>query len=744
MRNIKNFLDYTVLDLETTGLDPKTSDIIEIALLKVRKGEIIERFSTFVYTPLELTAHVQYLTGIHPHDLQGRPDFITLIPKIKTFIGDDALLGHNIHFDVDFLEEKGIDVQKNSLYDTYLLSNILYPELPSHSLETNTKYFHIPHEDSHRATADVEATHALWIRLIASFPKISDEQRSQIALLKEKSHWPLLDFFLDNRKPSHEALALEEIAMVHPEKFPAFTLQKSSEPTVLLVPGRDPVDMAKSLVLKGKTLFVGAHDYTLEKLHLVFPDASLLFSPSDYLVPEKVQALKKKGHVNEEESMLVLKTILYPGRVLRDEFRLSHPERKVWKNLCLHEKEDAGFLNPYQEAYQKAIQSEKAITHHWQLLKNPELPKYFQQVVLLEPHLLEDNATFVYGHRFSEEDFLLQSLKTVWQQSGKEFFEEIRKIGSMVVPSALYPEHVVLSPNIVESHEFLKLKRRVEQLLSDEAFLEQKPYLQSLESFFHVDDSSRVRWLTVDPKKKETTLHMAPLSIKTLLKKNLFEASTVMLISQTGKDFSFLPDQSAVHDVSRSSGMKVVLPPRSRLRGSRKDGDHSALLSFLAEEIPKKTGNIGVIFSSKAILRRYFFDLISVLPDSMLVLGEDLSGGAGKFRDRYITSDAKTKVLFLTYRNLGIFPPELLSFSTIFLQSLPFDPPGLPIHQARQMAVRNSFVDYALPRAKENLLLILSTFSRHSAENHLVILDRRVQEQNYGQEFLKLTSPSSE
>jgi Rad3-related DNA helicase len=211
-----------------------------------------------------------------------------------------------------------------------------------------------------------------------------------------------------------------------------------------------------------------------------------------------------------------------------------------------------------------------------------------------------------------------------------------------------------------------------------------------------------------------------------------------VLISQTGKDFPFLPDKTMVQDVSRPGEFKTVLPSLSRIRGSRKDGDHSAMLSYLAEEIPKLSANVGVIFSSKAVLRRYFFDLIAVLPDTILVLGEDLSGGMGKFRDRYVTSDAKTKVLFLTYRNLRIFPPELLDFSTIFLQSLPFDPPGLPIHQARQMNVPNSFVDYALPRAKENLLLILSTFSRKPGEKDLIILDRRIQEQNYGDEFLKV------
>lgn len=731
-----SFLDYTVLDLETTGLDPKTNDIIEIAIMKVRNGEIGERFSTFVYTPLEVTDHVQYLTGIHANDLQGKPDFITLMPKIQAFIGDDALLGHNIRFDVDFLAEKGVDVQKNLLYDTYLLSNILYPELPSHSLETNTKYFGIPHKDSHRAMADVEATHALWKRLIASFPELSDNQRRQIAFLKEKSHWPLLDFFLQDRKPSHEALPLNEMTIFHPEKLSACSLRESSPCMVILSRGLDPVDAAKSLNFHEKTLFVGAHDYTLEKLNTVFPDAALLLSPSDYLAPEKVEQVKKRKHLIEAEAMLLLKTIVYPGRVLRDEFRLSHPERKIWNNCSIEEKEETGFLNPYQEAYQKAISSEKAITTHWQLLKNPELRKHFNQVVIVEPHLLEDNATFVYGHRFSEESFLLQSSSAEWQKAGQEFFQDVRDLGEILVPSALYPEHMVLSRNIVESHEFLSLKRKVENMLSDEAFMEHKASLQTLESFFHYEDPSWVRWFTVDPKKHETTLHMAPLSIKTLLKKNLFDDVSVILISQTGKAFSFLPDHTVIHEASRPLSVTPILPPVSRIRGARKDGDHSAILGYLAEEIPKMSGHIGVIFSSKAVLRRYFFDLITVLPEEILMLGEDLSGGAGKFRDRYQSSVAKTKVLFLTYRNLGVFSPELLSFSTIFLVSLPFDPPGLPIHQARQMAVRNAFVDYALPRAKENLQLILTTFDRQTQEKRFVILDRRVQEQNYGEEFL--------
>src|SRR3989304_8623042 len=145
---MKEFQDYISLDLETTGLDPRTCDITEIAMIKVREGEIVDRFETFVYTPMEISEHISYLTGITSADVETAPDFIELIPRIEEFIGTDPLMGHNIFFDWNFLAQKGVKVQPNKLWDTYIMSNILYPELPSHSLETNTKYFGIPHEDS--------------------------------------------------------------------------------------------------------------------------------------------------------------------------------------------------------------------------------------------------------------------------------------------------------------------------------------------------------------------------------------------------------------------------------------------------------------------------------------------------------------------------------------------------------------------------------------------------------------------
>src|SRR5690606_33718786 len=242
--SLMNFKNYICLDLETTGLEPQICDIIEIAMIKVREGEIVDRLETFVYTPLEISEHVGYLTGISAKDIETAPDFIQLKDQVEQFIGDDPLVGHNIWFDWNFLVQKGVKIEKNQLWDTYTMSNILYSELPSHSLETNTKYFGIPHEDSHRAMADVMASHHLWKILMETFPDISDEQRSQIKKLREISKWPVLPFFLQ-QKPAHKHLIdFQKTSYYSPEHLSPKQLDNRRDHLFIHALGYDPVDVA--------------------------------------------------------------------------------------------------------------------------------------------------------------------------------------------------------------------------------------------------------------------------------------------------------------------------------------------------------------------------------------------------------------------------------------------------------------------------------------------------------------------
>lgn len=152
--------DYVVLDLETTGGSPKNSEILEIAMVRVRDGKITAQFQTLVrpyanYIPPFITK----LTGIDMNMVKDAPWIHQAIGAAAAFIGDDLIVGHNVSFDVGFLS--AVTELNNEYADTVQYSRKLYPQLPNHKLSTMTNYLHLS-QNTHRAMADVKATYELY------------------------------------------------------------------------------------------------------------------------------------------------------------------------------------------------------------------------------------------------------------------------------------------------------------------------------------------------------------------------------------------------------------------------------------------------------------------------------------------------------------------------------------------------------------------------------------------------------
>lgn len=728
-----NTSNYVCLDLETTGLEPEICDVIEIAMIKVRDGEIVDRFESFVYTPLEISQHVSYLTGISAKDLEGAPDFIDLKDKVTEFIGDDPMVGHNIWFDWNFLMAKGIPLENTQLWDTYTMSTILYPELPSHSLETNTKYFGISHEDSHRAMADVIASHELWLILTQTFPEISPEQRQQIQKLKDTSSWPLLDYFLQEKPAQKTAIDLPSTELYHPKELEAIPVNDQH----LFVEGRgqDIVDLAAAVQKPGKILYVGAFSHTLHKLDQVFPEAFHLEAPFLYLSEQRLQNLWKKDQHEDAEATLLLKTVLYPDKLCQHQLALSHPERKHWSQVETTEDEKTLPENAYQQALQKALASDKVIMSQKFLLNHLDLLQHFDHLVLLEPQLLEDNATWKFGKVMFPDQWKDLSPEADWQKKGEQLFSMLEQIARSIVPSSQYPEHISLTDIVTQSNEFIRAKSLITELAAETKEESLSIYLKYFQAFFQ-QDPSWIRWMTIDPR-RGLSISIMPLSVSSMLGKHLFDTVPSTIISNSSDHFPGLPEMDHL-DRSQKVSLELTLPDPIDISGTKKSGDHQALISYLAAMIPKQSGKTGVVFSSKTAMKRYFFDIAKTMPEDTAIFAEDLSGGAGKLRDRYHTSEKSHKVLFISFRSLRLFAPELLDFDQIFMQNLPFDPPGYPIHQVRSAQVKNGFMDYTLPRTKQNILEMLAAFTQRDSEKRLFLLDRRIQEKGYGQDILDL------
>ena len=155
---------YTALDLETTGLNPKKDKIIEIGAVKVRNGEITDRFQSFVNPGRVLENKVKNLTGICDEMLEGAPEMGELIEPLIEFLGEDVLVGHRILFDYSFVKKAAVDSSlsfERMGIDTLKLSRKFLPELESRRLGFLCGYYQIAHT-AHRALGDAQAAWDLY------------------------------------------------------------------------------------------------------------------------------------------------------------------------------------------------------------------------------------------------------------------------------------------------------------------------------------------------------------------------------------------------------------------------------------------------------------------------------------------------------------------------------------------------------------------------------------------------------
>ncbi len=163
-------VEFVAIDLETTGLDSKKDEIIEIAAVRFVNGQVKGRFNTFVKPRGSLPKYIEILTHITAHDLKNAPRVGEALEDFLPFVEGAVLVGHNIPFDLDFLNANLIRCDKlhlpNPWWDTSDLARIYLPFTFDHKLSTMTDHFAIPLVNAHRAIDDAEATGHLMCRLI--------------------------------------------------------------------------------------------------------------------------------------------------------------------------------------------------------------------------------------------------------------------------------------------------------------------------------------------------------------------------------------------------------------------------------------------------------------------------------------------------------------------------------------------------------------------------------------------------
>lgn len=164
--------EFCVFDFETTGTSARTDKVIEIGMARIKKGKIVDTFSTFINPGRPVPYYITNITGIKTEDVQDAPYFDEVYSKIKEFIGDSVLVAHNLGFDISFLRNEcfsaELEMVPNAAICTLKLARKIFPALPSKSLGNIVKHLKIRHRGVHRGLGDATATGKVLLKMFTT------------------------------------------------------------------------------------------------------------------------------------------------------------------------------------------------------------------------------------------------------------------------------------------------------------------------------------------------------------------------------------------------------------------------------------------------------------------------------------------------------------------------------------------------------------------------------------------------
>jgi DNA polymerase-3 subunit epsilon len=185
-----NSLEFCVIDLETTGGNPETEKIIEVGMVKIENRKITEERSFLVNPQKDIPDFVQKLTGIRKADVEHAPKIEEVIDEIVEFIGKGILVAHNTSFDIPFLNGVLKNLQRPTLDNKVICTNImtkyLIPDIMSSNLQYMSQIFNISHSNAHRAIEDARATGNLLLKYLEMFEEKKIRKVNQLYYPRNK------------------------------------------------------------------------------------------------------------------------------------------------------------------------------------------------------------------------------------------------------------------------------------------------------------------------------------------------------------------------------------------------------------------------------------------------------------------------------------------------------------------------------------------------------------------------------
>lgn len=302
-------LNFVALDIETTGLSEQKDEIIEIAAVRFQDGKVVEVFDSFVRPKGKVPKFIQFLTHISPEQLNDAPDISEVLRKLKDFVGKSIVVGHNIGFDLGFINYNlqliGQLPLLNARWDTVELSRIYVPFTSDHKLGTMVRYFDIPLDNAHRADADALATGNLLLVLAdyicANYSMVSNSRIFSLARMAQLESRDFLELLILHQRA--DAIAAPPVSKVKSPYYNVIDniIPAAKKPAIDSVFGESGLfarDFPNFEFRTGQVQMATAVDEAFSKCeHLVVEAGTGVGKSFAYLVPSLEFAHRNKAKV---------------------------------------------------------------------------------------------------------------------------------------------------------------------------------------------------------------------------------------------------------------------------------------------------------------------------------------------------------------------------------------------------------------------------------------------------------------
>lgn len=177
--------EFVAIDTETTGFSPAQSEIIEISAVRYRDGQEVEAYETLVKPSEPVSPFISSLTGITNEMLESAPPARDAIFGFLNFVGSSVLVGHNVHFDINFLydlaERYEMPPLINDFIDTLYIARNKLPGLKSYCLSALVEACGLSENGFHRAGCDSRMTAKILLHIAGGGPvaKTVESKRPQ-------------------------------------------------------------------------------------------------------------------------------------------------------------------------------------------------------------------------------------------------------------------------------------------------------------------------------------------------------------------------------------------------------------------------------------------------------------------------------------------------------------------------------------------------------------------------------------